>query len=188
MGININEEYRELSPNNDLEKRKQYWEVAKGLQAVDDLCTSQYLETVIAETLEDKYGTAEAEKKISRYYEEISPDSPEYENKEADIVAARIALILERGGFKFSPALLRTIHTELFQDVLPYKWVGEYRTTNITKSESVLSGNTVQYADHNSIQETLKYDFEEEKSAHGTHYQTMINNLLGSYVATHTTR
>lgn len=36
-------------------------EVAKGLQKTDGLETSQYLETVIADTITDKYGTAEAE-------------------------------------------------------------------------------------------------------------------------------
>jgi fido (protein-threonine AMPylation protein) len=168
MSIIKNEEYQELPLNDDIEKRRHYWDVAKGLQKVDNLETSGYLETVIADTIDKKYGTAEAEEKISRYYEKVNPGSPKYETKEADIVSARITLMLERGGFKFSPVTLRTIHAELFHDVLPYKWVGEYRTVNITKSEQILKGKSVQYASYTSIPETLKYDFDEEKLAHYT--------------------
>jgi fido (protein-threonine AMPylation protein) len=168
MSFYQDEEYEELLPNGDAEKRKEYWDVAKGLQKTDGLETSEYLETVIADTLNDTYGTQEAEKKISKYYEDVDPDSPKYQHKEADIVASRITLILERGGFKFSPSTLCAIHEELFQDVLPYKWVGTYRTTNITKSEVILNGRSVQYADYNSIQSTLKYDFEEEKASRYT--------------------
>jgi len=154
--------YKELPLNSDLQKRKDYWEVAKGLQKTDGLETSQYLETIIADTLTGKYDTSDANEKIGKYYEEINPSDSAYENKEADITAARITLILERGGFKFSPATLRTIHTELFHDVFPYKWVGNFRTVNLTKEEAVLNGRSVQYADYGAIQDTLKYDFNEE--------------------------
>lgn len=40
-------EYKELRPNEDLQKRREYWEIAKGLQKVDGLNTSQYLEEII---------------------------------------------------------------------------------------------------------------------------------------------
>lgn len=156
------EGYKELPLNSDMQKRKEYWDVAKGLQKTDGLETSEYLETVIDDTLTGKYDTARANEKVREYYEKVSPDSAEYQSKEADIVAARITLLLERGGFTFSPATLRTIHTELFHDALPYKWVGNFRTTNLTKDETVLNGRSVQYADCNAIRETLKYDFAEE--------------------------
>jgi len=154
--------YKELPLNSDLQKRKDYWEVAKGLQKTDGLETSQYLETIIADTLTGKYDTIEANEKIGKYYEQINPNDSAYESKEADVTATRITLILERGGFKFSPATLRTIHTELFHDVFPYKWVGNFRTINLTKEEAVLNGRSVQYADYSAIQDTLKYDFDEE--------------------------
>lgn len=159
------EGYKELPLNSDLQKRKEYWEVAKGLQKTDGLETSQYLETIIEDTISGKYDTAHANEKVSRYYEEVSPDSAEHKTKEADMTAARITLILERGGFKFSPVTLRTIHTELFQDVFPYKWVGTFRNVNLTKEEAVLNGKSVQYANYDAISETLKYDFDEESKA-----------------------
>lgn len=164
----IDSEYKELPINDDLHKRKEYWEVAKGLQRTDGLETSEYLESIIEDTVKGKYDTASANEKIGQYYEEIDPKSPAYQNKEADMTAARITLILERGGFKFSPVTLRTIHTELFHDVFPYKWVGNFRTVNLTKEEAVLNGRSVQYVDFNAIPATLKYDFDEEKQARYT--------------------
>lgn len=161
-------EYKELPLNSDLQKRKEYWDVAKGLQKTDGLETSKYLDTIIEDTIQGKYDTVFANEKIGQYYEEIDPRSPAYQNKEADITAARIALILERGGFKFSPATLGTIHTELFHDVFPYKWVGNYRMVNLTKDEAVLNGRSVQYADFNAITTTLKFDFDEEKQVRYT--------------------
>lgn len=161
--MNRASEYKELQPNSDLRKRKDYWEVAKGLQETDGLQTSEYLETVIADTINGKYGTSKAERKILAYYEELDPNSPEYETKEADIVSARITAYLETDDFKFSPVLLKSIHRNLFQDILPYKWVGVYRTVNISKSEDVLNGSSVQYANYSEIQDYLAYDFGEEQ-------------------------
>jgi fido (protein-threonine AMPylation protein) len=59
--------------------------------------------------------------------------------------------------------MLTSIHKRLFTDVLPDDWVGVYRSTNIEKSEAVLDGRSVTYADWRSIEDYLKYDFAEEK-------------------------
>lgn len=154
------EEYKELPLNSDLEKRKEYWEIGKGLQAVDKLSTSQYLEEIIKDTLEDRYDTAEAVRRVQKYYEK---DGRNDQEKEADLSAAHITHILEKGGFSFSPASLLTIHRELFKDVFPSEWVGVFRNVNLQKSEEVLNGRSVQYADYSAIQDTLAYDFGEQR-------------------------
>ncbi len=154
------EEYRELPLTNDTSLRRGYWEVAKGLQKTDGLLTSDYLEEIIQDTLIGKYDTAEAVERVGRYYQNNS-ENPE--EKEADLSAARIAHILDRGGFSFSPAALLSIHRELFTDVFDSDWVGCYRTTNLKKEEEVLNGRSVQYADYASIADTLSYDFNEQK-------------------------
>lgn len=159
-----NSEYKELPLNEDLEKRKEYWEIGKGLQKVDSLDTSEYLERVIEGTLEGNYNTTVAVEKVGKYYENVGPEDAGYENKEADMAAARITLILEKGGFRFSPSTLLSIHQELFHDILPYKWVGVFRTVNITKSEDILNGRSVQYVNYEDIRNTLKYDFEDEEA------------------------
>ena len=153
-------EYRELPLNDNMQKRREYWEVAKGLQAADGLATSEYLESVIQDTLTGRYDTAEAAERVGRYYEENDTDGRE---KEADLSAARITYILERGGFSFSPVTLQAIHRELFADVFKPEWVGAYRTVNLEKSEDVLNGRSVQYADYRAIADTLAYDFGEQK-------------------------
>lgn len=155
-------EYKELQPNSDLQKRKEYWEIAKGLQKTDGLATSPYLEKIIKETVEGKYDTETANKKIKEYYANVAPGSPEYESKEADKVAGRITMVLENSAFKFSPITLKTIHRELFQGVLDESWVGDWRKVNISKGESVLDGKSVIYGQWSDILEQLKYDFDEE--------------------------
>lgn len=160
--------YKILKPNDDLQKRKEYWEIAKGLQKVDGLETSQYLETIIEDTVEGKYDTKIAEKKVEEYYLEINPDSPENQNREADLVSTRITVCLEKDDFKFSPVMLKSIHKDLFHDILPYKWVGAFRSVNITKDEEILKGKSVKYANWDTIQEYLKYDFDEQKNVRYT--------------------
>ena len=157
-------EYKVLEPNQDLQKRKEYWAVAKGLQKIDGLQTSEYLETVIQDTLDGKYKTVEAEERVREHYATMDPQSQEFHSKEADIVAARITVCLERDAFKFSPVSLKAIHKELFHDVFPYKWVGEYRTENLTKAEAVLGGRSMTYGDYMSIPDLLQHDFDVEKN------------------------
>lgn len=153
-------EYRELPLNADMQKRKEYWEVAKGLQSTDGLTTSEYLEGVIADTLTGRYDTAEAVERVGKYYE--NNDNAD-RKKEADLSAARITHILERGGFSFSPVTLKAIHRELFTDVLNPEWVGVFRVKNLSKDEDVLNGKSVQYADYNAIADMLDYDFGEQR-------------------------
>ncbi|MCL2883654.1 MAG: cell filamentation protein, partial [Coriobacteriia bacterium] len=115
-------EYQELLPNSDLQKRQEYWDVAKGLQKVDGLQTSDYLETVIRDTIDGKYGTAQAASIVESYYKE-SP-AADAATREADIVSARIAAYLEIDDFLMSPVMLLGIHRTLFQGVYADSWVG----------------------------------------------------------------
>ena len=63
--------------------------------------------------------------------------------------------------FQFSPAEWLSIHRRLFEGV--FRHAGQIRQYNITKKEWVLNGDTVIYADWNSIKDTLDYDFANEK-------------------------
>jgi len=158
-------EYTPLAPNEDMGKREQYWAIGKGLQATDGLQTSAYLEAIIADTIANRYNTEQAAEKVYNHYTAMDPESTEYSHKEADIVAARITVCLEREDFKLSPITLKAIHRELFQDVLPFKWVGEYRTENLSKKEAVLNGASMVYGDYKSILDYLRYDFDTEQTA-----------------------
>ena len=70
-----------------------------------------------------------------------------------------------------------TIHRRLFEGV--FKHAGQVRTYNITKKEWVLNGDTVIYADFNSIRDTLDYDFATEKqfSYEGLSVEAAVKHL-----------
>ena len=142
--------------------KSEAWQTAIGLQAVDGLNTSDYLLDTAKEHIEGKITIDEAQKRIHSYYEQRSVRTEtENKTKEADIVSARIAKLLGEKAFQFSPAEWLSIHRRLFEGVFGH--AGQVRQYNITKKEWVLNGDTVIYADWNSIKETLDYDFSTEK-------------------------
>ena len=146
----------------DKAEKSEAWQTAIGLQAVDGLNTSDYLLDTAKEHIEGKITIDEAQKRIHSYYEQRSARTEmENETKEADIVSARIAKLLGEKAFQFSPAEWLSIHRRLFEGVFGH--AGQVRQYNITKKEWVLNGDTVTYADWNSIKETLDYDFATEK-------------------------
>lgn len=146
----------------DKAEKSEAWQTAIGLQAVDGLKTSEYLLDTAKEHIEGKITIDEAQKRIHSYYEQRSVRTEtENETKEADIVSARIAKLLGERAFQFSPAEWLSIHRRLFEGVFSH--AGQVRQYNITKKEWVLNGDTVTYADWNSIKETLDYDFSTEK-------------------------
>lgn len=146
----------------DKAEKSEAWQTAIGLQAVDGLNTSDYLLDTAKEHIEGKITIDEAQKRIHSYYERRSVRTEtENETKEADIVSARIAKLLGEKAFQFSPAEWLSIHRRLFEGVFSH--AGQVRQYNITKKEWVLNGDTVTYADWNSIKETLDYDFATEK-------------------------
>ena len=155
------EEYIRQGEPEKIEKSKA-WQTAIGLQAVDGLNTSSYLLDTAKEHIEGTISIDEAQKRIQSYYEQHE-NRTEAENatKEADIVSARIAKLLGEKAFRFSPAQWLAVHRSLFKDVFSH--AGQIRQYNITKKEWVLGGDTVTYADWNSIKDTLDYDFAMEK-------------------------
>lgn len=143
-------------------EKSEAWKTAIGLQAVDGLNTSAYLLDTAKEHIEGKITIDEAQKRIYSYYEQRTTRTEiENETKEADIVSARITKLLGEKAFQFSPAEWLTIHRRLFEGVFSH--AGQVRQYNITKKEWVLNGDTVIYADWNSIKDTLDYDFSTEK-------------------------
>ena len=129
---------------------------------MDGLNTSAYLLDTAKDHIEGKITIDEAQQRIHSYYEQRTTRTEiENETKEADIVSARIAKLLGEKAFQFSPAEWLSIHRRLFEGV--FRHAGQIRQYNITKKEWVLNGDTVIYADWNSIKDTLDYDFANEK-------------------------
>lgn len=122
MEENINE-YEKVVKTSDENKRQKYWNMAIGLNQVDNLTPSNELE--------------------------------------CDLVSTRIVELLNDNSFVLNPISFKNIHKYLFKDI--YDFAGSYRTYNITKDEPVLNGDTVNYAPYHLIEDSLEYDFENEK-------------------------
>lgn len=145
-------------------ERGQIWQTAIGLQQVDGLNTSAYLLQTAKQHIEGDITLQKAKELIDSYYQsqQVRQNSDSEATEEADKVSARIAELLSEKTFAFTPSQLIAIHRHLFTGI--YKFAGKIRNYNITKREWVLRGDTVYYAGADMISETLKYDFEQEKS------------------------
>ena len=154
---------REVEPSKQEKGRN--WATAIGLQKVDGLTPSKYLYETAKRNIEGEISIEEAKEIIDSYYQskEIRSSDDE-DSEEADKVSIRIAEILSEKSFSFTPKQLLSIHEKLFKDVFYSVKAGEFRTYNITKKEWALDGDTVFYANADLIADTLKYDFENEKS------------------------
>lgn len=161
--IDFDSYIREGEP--DKKEKSIAWSIATGLQQVDGLTPSKYLYDTAKRNIEGEISIEEAKKLIDSYYESKSIRTDDDEDtEEADKVSARITELLSEKSFSFAPNQLLSIHERLFKGVFYNVKAGKFREYNITKKEWVLDGDTVLYANADLIRETLKYDFETEKS------------------------
>jgi len=150
----------ELEP--DKRERAYAWMTAIGLQDVDGLKTSDFLRATARRNIEGEITQAEAVKLVENYYVtkagmELPPDV-----HEADVVAARLGVLISEPTFSMAPEFLYLIHRRLFSGIFPHAGIG--RIVNIAKKEWVLNGDTVFYADAEAIPTLLKLKFAEELS------------------------
>ena len=155
-------QYIKQGESSQVEKTRS-WETAIGLQAVDGLQPSKYLIDIAKEHIEGKIDINAVEKKINEYYKVIDTRKDEQlkNSEEADKVAVRITEILSDNTFSFNPNELISIHRKLFSGI--FKHAGKIRDYNFTKKEWVLNGDTVIYASYETIMDSLKYDFDNER-------------------------
>lgn len=136
--------------------------MAIGLQQVDNLKPSKYLEELVEENINGKINILEVIEKISQYYK----NRPHDRTYECDIVACHIVeeLRKDKDMFRLSTSHFMTMHYQLFSDV--YKFAGNIREVNITKDEAILNNNSVIYGDYrnNNLYNTLEYDINYEKN------------------------
>lgn len=154
-------EYNQLREPARKEKTDN-WKMAIGLQLVDGLETSQYLQETAKENIEGYISASEVKQRIKEYYKTKAINSSEKDRaEEADKVSAHIAEILSEKTITFNPSELINIHQTLFGGI--YDFAGMIRTYNIEKGEWVLNGDSVYYTSANSIMATLDYEFFREK-------------------------
>lgn len=158
-------EYREDIPytvvdsNSSEAERREYWATGAALQATDGLEVSKYAHDMSRDYIAGNITSQALEKNLEEYHEEQPHD--DNRQREADIVAARIASLLEGAPFVPGPSSLMAVHKTLFDGIFPQGigLPGRFRTVNLEKPEPVLAGHSVQYGDYRMIGTLLDYDF-----------------------------
>ncbi|MDO4827702.1 MAG: Fic family protein, partial [Bacteroidia bacterium] len=147
----------------DRKERAETWRVAIGLQAVDGLTTSEYLQDTARRNIEGEISIDEARELIKSYYQSKQNREPdEDEKQEADKVSANIAKILSTDTLDFSVEGLVSLHRRIFTGI--FKHAGEVRDYDISKKEWVLEGDSVSYLNWEDLRRALEYDIEKERS------------------------
>lgn len=168
--------YEPVQENADPAVRAGYWRTAIGLQAVDGLSPSGYARKLAQEHIDGVRGIQETGELLRLYYRERKSAEPTSETgehatastrddeQEADLVSQRIVEALSRNAFALAPFILPDIHRQLFQDLDPAIYhPGEFKTTQLVKSELILNGDSVLYADPSMTDRSLAFVFSEEE-------------------------
>lgn len=158
--INFDEYVKASEPHK--RERAEAWRVAIGLQAVDGLQTSEYLQETARRNIEGEISIDEARELVNQYYvTKTSRDEDDANKEEADKVSSNISKLLQTDAFSFNVAGLASIHRSIFQGV--FKHAGRFRDYDISKKEWVLSGESVIYGCWRDLSETIAYEIEQEQ-------------------------
>ena len=154
------------------------WDMAIGLQEVDNLKPSKYLEKLLEENVSGNLTIKQVEEELREYYIEKDKKKELNNNElECDFVSTRIVELLQIDNFELSVDYLKYIHKYLFQDV--YEFAGEFRNIDFSKHEKILNNDSVAYGDCKTLKESLEYDIslEKEKNYKDMSVVEVINNI-----------
>lgn len=158
--LNFDEYIRQGEPAQ--RERADAWRVAIGLQAVDGLKTSEYLQETARRNIEGEITIDEARKLVKQYYvTKTTHDKDDADKEEADNVSSNISKLLQTDAFTYSVAGLAAIHRAIFDGV--FKHAGQFRDYDISKKEWVLRGDSVLYGRWQDLRMALEYDLEQER-------------------------
>ena len=170
-----------MNPYQEEQKPKGYikqlqWDMAIGLQQVDNLKPSKYLEQISEKNILGELTLKEVEQSLKEYYT-TKEKNINHNELECDFVSMRIVELLNQDNFKLSVDYLKYIHKYLFQDV--YEFAGEFRKINFSKHEKILNNDSVAYGDCKTLNESLEYDIslEKEKDYKNMNIVEVINNI-----------
>ena len=138
------------------------WDMAIGLQQVDNLTPSKYLKQISEKNILGELTIEEVEQSLKEYYTTKEQKKDINHNElECDFVSMRIVELLNQDNFELSVDYLKYIHKYLFQDV--YEFAGEFRKIDFSKHEKILNNDSVAYGDCKTLIEALEYDISLEK-------------------------
>ena len=158
--INFDEYIRQGEPQKH--ERAEAWRVAIGLQAVDGLKTSEYLQETARRNIEGEINIDEARELVKQYYiKKTAHDDDDADKEEADRVSSNISKLLQTDAFTYSVAGFAAIHRAIFEGV--FKHAGHFRDYDISKKEWVLRGDSVLYGRWQDLRMAIEYDLEQER-------------------------
>lgn len=136
--------------------------IARGLQAVDGLTTSDAFDKPAQCYIEGQINALELRNLVDDYYDQKINRAIDRTSQEADLVSARICDLLDSNGFTMSLVTLQTIHERLFHGLMddPY-YEKHFRDYNFSKREFILARESVEYGDYETLQEDLANAFAE---------------------------
>ena len=162
----------------DKKEKAGYWQTAIGLQAVDGLKVSEYLQDTARKHIEGDITIDEARELVNQYYvTKTAHDAHDDDKEEADRVSSNIVKVLSSPTFDFSSGGYQSVHRRVFEGAM--KHAGEFRTYDITKKEWVLEGDTVLYLNWEDLRRAIDYDLEQERAYtyNGKSHDEMISHL-----------
>lgn len=174
--LNFDEYIRQGEPAQ--RERAEAWRVAIGLQAVDGLKTSEYLQQTARRNIEGEITIDEARELVKEYYvKKTAHDAGDEDKEEADRVSSNISKLLQTDAFTYSAAGLAAIHRAIFEGV--FKHAGRFRDYDISKKEWVLRGDSVLYGRWQDLRMAIEYDLEQERqfSYTGLNKDQMVEHI-----------
>ena len=174
--INFDEYIRQGEPEQ--QEKAGYWQAAIGLQAVDGLKVSNYLQNTARKHIEGEINIDEARELVNQYYiTKTAHDANDEDKEEAYRVSSNIVKVLSSPTFDFTTGGYQSVHRRVFEGEM--KHAGELRTYDITKKEWVLEGDTVLYLNWEDLRRAIDYDLEQERaySYKGKSHDEMIAHL-----------
>ncbi len=158
--------------------KQQEWDMAIGLQKVDNLKPSKYLEKLLQENVTGEKTIYEVEHELKQYYvEKDNTDKIIQDEFECDLVSIRMVQLLEEDSFELSVDYIKYIYEYLFKDV--YEFAGEFRKVDFSKHERILNNDSVAYGDCKLLEQSLDYDLslEKNKNYNEMNIVDVINNI-----------
>ena len=138
------------------------WSTAIGLQAVDGLTTSEYLNDLARRNIEGELTMDQVDTLLDSYYEsKAAREAHDDDKNEADKASRNIKKILSVKTVDFTTNGFISLHRRIFEGV--FKHAGKLRDYDITKKEWVLEGDTVNYLNWEDLRRALDYDIKQER-------------------------
>ena len=176
LDSSINDYIETETPKNYVKQLE--WDMAIGLQEVDNLKPSKYLKKLLQENVTGEKTIYEVEKELKEYYVEKEKNNEVNHNElECDLVSTRIVELLQENNFELSIDYLKYVHKYLFQDI--YEFAGKFRKVDFSKHERILNNDSVAYGDHKLLEQSLDYDItlEKNKNYNEMNIVDVINNI-----------